>query len=238
MMNMNEDTLQSADQHQQISLLLPWYLNKSLALTERQQVETHIRDCMVCRRELAHLDKLAAMIKQAPDLDVAAKVSFDKLRAKWQTDRQPIESLGGTQPDLCFEKCIDRLSGNTAPRRPFLGMQGIRLAIPVSVLLAIAPFAMQYGRSPTAKDYHTLSDAKPESVAGIHLSVVFSKPMAETEINALLAKIHGERVAGPNSDGAYTVRLNSGKDTPNLASAIVFLRGQQHVMLANPVLPP
>ena len=42
------DTAQLNDQHQQIQLLLPWYLNESLEHNERQQVEIHLRSCILC----------------------------------------------------------------------------------------------------------------------------------------------------------------------------------------------
>lgn len=241
---MNSHTLQSTDQHQQISLLLPWYLNQSLELAERQQVENHIRGCMLCRRELVHLGKLAVAIKQAPDLDVAADASFNKLRAKLQMTRQQAESFDAHQPDVSLEKRVERnrrLTASATHRRQsfwgFIFTKGTRLAIAASVLVAIIPMAMLYGLAPTAEEsYHTLSDAKPDSGNGIQLRVVFSKSLSDTDINALLAKINGERVEGPNSLGAYTVRLDSGKEARDLASAIAFLRGQQDVILAEPVV--
>ena len=42
------NTAQLNDQHQQIQLLLPWYLNESLEHNDRQQVETHLRSCILC----------------------------------------------------------------------------------------------------------------------------------------------------------------------------------------------
>ena len=46
------------DLHQQILLLLPWYLNQSLEQGEQKQVEKHIAHCLLCRRELISLRKL------------------------------------------------------------------------------------------------------------------------------------------------------------------------------------
>lgn len=241
---MNIHTLQSAEQHQQISLLLPWYLNQTLDTAERQQVESHIRGCMACRRELVHLRKLAAAVKQTSDLDTAAMASFNRVQAKFQTTRQQAATFDARQPDARLAKRNDRipnLGGNVTRRRKpvwdFIHHQGIGLAVAASMLLAIVPFAVRFGQiTPTTDDYHTLSDAKPAPSSGVELRVVFSRSISGSDINNLLAKIHGERVDGPNSVGAYTVRLDSAKESPDIATAIDFLRSQQVVMLAEPVI--
>lgn len=239
---MNRHTLQTEDQHQQILLLLPWYLNQSLDLAERQRVESHLRRCILCRRELIDLDKLATALKQASDLQVAAEASFNGLREKLQ-----IALPTRQRPELFIvPPPVDHgpdLSGNNANRHKpfwaFLGSREAQLAIAASLLLAIIPLAMHYGRSAATSGYYTLSDAKPpESIIGPQLRVVFSKSISDTDIKALLVQIHGQRVAGPNTVGAYTVRLGSGEDAPTLSDTMGFLRKQQNVMLAEPVLPP
>ena len=45
---MNLHTSPSTDQHQQIQLLLPWFLNQSLEHNEHQQVESHLGSCSLC----------------------------------------------------------------------------------------------------------------------------------------------------------------------------------------------
>ena len=62
--------------------LLPWYLNGTLQSTERAQVEAHLGDCPVCRRELAELSELAEALDlhaesdQRPDARKPARASF------------------------------------------------------------------------------------------------------------------------------------------------------------------
>ncbi|QPK63372.1 hypothetical protein IVG45_21650 [Methylomonas sp. LL1] len=245
---MNPNSLQTADQHQQTLLLLPWYLNQSLKPAERQQVVNHLRGCMLCRLELDRLTNLAAAVRQASDLDTAAQASFDSLRGKLPTalpNRQQPQLSAVPRPAdsrATINNANARQADKTPKRRqPFwrlIGTQGTRLAIAASLVLAIIPLAMHYGRSPTPADYYTLSAAKPGTMAGPQLRVVFSKSLSATDIDALLAQIHGQRMGEPNSVGAYTVRLVTGQNTPALATAIAFLRGQPDVVLAEPVLQP
>lgn len=246
---MNRHTSPSNDQHQQILLLLPWYLNQSLEHYERQQVESHLRSCILCSRELVVLRKLAAAVNQSSSLDMAAEASFAGLRSKLQTvetvRQNPEPSIH--QPTLAwFRKTANAgpgLSDNAANRwcSRLLRLSGStvkRLAIAASILLAMIPSTIQYGRSPTtaAADYYTLSAAKPESPVGVKLRVVFSKSLPDAGIDSLLEKIHGQLVDGPNNVGAYTVKLDTGEDSLDSTTAIAFLRNQQNVMLVESVI--
>jgi hypothetical protein len=227
-------------------LLLPWYVNQSMANVERQQVEEHLRSCLLCRRELVVLRKLAAAVKQCSELDVAAEASFAGLLAKMQSTAptyQPSASVGN-QPLSGFKKHVKVGTGlfaNTNLRHRlmhYLGSTGTRLAIVASLLLAMAPLVMQHQQLSAPADYYTLSAAKPELAAGPRLRVVFSKSLPDSGIDSLLAQIRGQREAGPNTLGAYTVKLDVDKDSPDVTAAIAFLRSQPDVMLAEPVPQP
>ena len=245
---MNRHTSPSTEQHQQILLLLPWYLNQSLEQDERQQVESHIRSCILCSRELVVLRKLAAAVKQSSDLDVAAEASFAGLRGKLQTVKRVRQNPepSNNQPTLGWfgkrTNAAPGLSGNAVNRYSWLlrlsGSTVTHFAIAASMLLAMMPLIMPYGRSPATADYYTLSAAKPELPAGTKLRVVFSKALPDAGIDSLLEKIHGQRVEGPNSAGAYTLRLGTGKDSPDLTAAVALLRNQPNVLLVEPVIEP
>ncbi|WP_445369647.1 anti-sigma factor family protein [Methylomonas sp. BW4-1] len=235
---MNSPTSSPSTSHSDIVLLLPWYVNQSLTVNERQQVDQHLKSCLVCRRELLTLQKLAAAVQQAADLDVAAEASFAGLRAKMQTASQlprskqidiPREQLGGS---------------NVKPFRPGMGFwriasnTGKGLAIAATLLLVTLPAAVQYLRPANTSDYHTLSAAKPDAGATGQIRVVFAKNLMEKDIDAALSQIDGIRVDGPNSVGAYTVKIATGKPDADMAGALAALRGRQDVILAEPILQP
>ncbi len=106
------------------------------------------------------------------------------------------------------------------------------------MLLAMIPLIMQYGRPPATTDYYTLSAARPGTSAGAKLRVVFAKSLPDAGIDALLEQIHGQRIEGPNSAGAYTVKLDAGKDGVDVTAAVALLRNEQNVLLVEPVLEP
>jgi hypothetical protein len=219
-------------------LLLPWYVNQSLSTDERQQVDLHLKYCLVCRRELQTLRKLALAVRQAADLDVAAEASFAGFRAKMQTASQLPRTVKDDSPR-------DKHSG--ANVKPFSAGRGFwriasntgkGLAIAASLLLVALPATMQYLQPPHTADYHTLSAAKPDVGPAGQLRVVFAKNLAEKDVDAALREIGGVRVDGPNSVGAYTVKIAIGKPDTDMAGALALLRGRQDVILAEPILQP
>jgi hypothetical protein len=241
---MNRHTLPLIDDHQQIQLLLPWYVNHSLEQNERKQVVSHLRGCILCRRELVVLHKLAADVNQSSVLDIAAEASFAGLRAKLLAVEPVRSSINQQSPGWLGKPAspMSSLSDNTATRvrrlLRFRGGSGKYFAIAASMLLVMIPLIMQLERSPVIMDYYTLSSAKPVFPEGTKLRVVFSKSLPDTVIDSLLEKVHGKLVEGPNSVGAFTVRLGDGQDSSQLTTAIAFLRNQQNVLLVEPVIEP
>ncbi|MGZ0080184.1 anti-sigma factor family protein [Methylomonas sp. TEB] len=235
---MNSQISSSTTSHSDIVLLLPWYVNQSLTVNERQQVDQHLKSCLVCRRELLTLQKLAAAVQQAADLDIAAEASFAGLRAKMQTASQvprskqtdiPSEQLGGGNiKPFSAGQGFWRIASNT----------GKGLAIAASLLLVTLPAAVQYLHPANTTDYHTLSAAKPDAGATGQIRVVFAKNLMEKDIDAALSQIDGIRVDGPNSVGAYTVKIATGKPDADMAGALALLRSRQDVILAEPILQP
>lgn len=223
---MNPSASTTTDLHQQIQLLLPWYMNQSLQPEERQQVESHIRQCLLCRRELVSLRKLAEAVTELSDLEVAAETSFASLRSKLPA-RASDKSLSNSSAKTPKLAGLSKLSRQSA----------VQFAMAATLLLAIIPLTMHTVQTNTADNYYTLSAAKPELATGKQLRVVFAKSLSSTEVAAILATIYAQRVDEPNSIGAFTIKLDS-VDSPKLEDAIALLRSRPDVLLAEPIIQP
>lgn len=224
---MNTTTSNDQDQHQQIQLLLPWYINQSLQAHDRLMVDKHIRHCLLCRRELVSLRKLANAVIKSSDLDVAAETSFASLTGKLQSRLTiPVVSRSARQPPLSH-----RLSC-------YVKHNGFRYAMAASLLLALLPIGWRIMPVPTDGAYYTLSAAQPAASQATELRVVFAKSASDTDITNLLTALQAERVGEANSVGAFTVRLNTQDGKPNLEQSLAMLRSRQDVLLAEPVLQP
>lgn len=244
---MNQHTTQSSDLHKQIIKLLPWYINQNLEDSERHLVDSHLHNCKICKGELLSLRKLSVAVNQSFDMELAAaEASFTNFRMKLQANtlsRQNISPISNSQPiahaikQASTRATLSDAGSSRQKRNRFFGNRMLKpLAIAASVLLLITPLAMQVSWLPLMTgDYYTLSAAKPEIVAGRKLRVVFAKSLPEASVDRLLKQINGQRVEGPNSVGAYLVSLNAGKDDQDLNSALIFLRSQADVVLAEPV---
>ena len=243
---MNNQNLLSADTHQQMQLLLPWYQNKTLDQVENQLVEKHLRTCIMCRSQMNSLNKLAKTVKQSSILEVAAETSFASLEARLRAVRPDLKTSaptlvqvnvntknsGGGKPNLL---------GKTSSRgRRFLGFNTDTLknfAIAASLVLVSTPIMMHNEQHLfDIADYFTLSATKPEIEEGVKLSVVFKESLSTVDIDNVLENIHGQIIEGPNKVGAYIVRLGADKNSLDLNETITLLRSQQNVVLAEPVL--
>lgn len=223
---MNTASSNAQDQHQQIQLLLPWYVNQSLEQHQQQMVDKHIRHCLVCRRELAGLRKLADAVMQKSDLDLAAETSFACLASQLQSRNAVSVSAHAARRQPTQFKLSDYLRHNT-----------VRYAIAASLLLALLPLGLRM-QSGDGVGYYTLSTAKPGSGQAMELRVVFAKSTSAADIAAALNSLHAEQQGDANSVGALTVRLDADADQSSLDHAIAVLRSRQDVLLAEPVLKP
>lgn len=222
-MNQSTTASQHQHQHQQVQLLLPWYVNQSLLKHEHRLVEHHIRYCLPCRKELDSLRKLAEAVAQVSDQDLAAETSFASLRTKLPARAQSSALVKTT------------LSGRIGK---FANKTSVRFTIAASLLLMVIPLTLHTVQTSATGDYYTLSAAKPESVNGKELRVVFAKSLSDAEVAAVLAEIQGQLVGEPNSVGALTVRLEAAGSSSHLQEAVALLRGRQDVLLAEPVTQP
>ncbi|MBM4208702.1 MAG: hypothetical protein FJ190_12145 [Gammaproteobacteria bacterium] len=88
-MNTTQLTTKTYTDHQELSRLLPWFVNKSLQGDELKAVESHVNACLTCKREVIQLSKLAHAVKHEGMLDSAENASFARLKMR----------LHGQQPE-------------------------------------------------------------------------------------------------------------------------------------------
>ena len=66
---------------------LPWYVSGTLDGEARASVERHLAGCEACRREVAHLRRVARAVDAAGPEIVAARGSWDRIEARIQGRR-------------------------------------------------------------------------------------------------------------------------------------------------------
>ena len=179
-------TLHPVLNHDAVYELLPWLANGSLAAAEREGVESHVRSCIVCRRELKELEHLRQAVRSQPTLHLSAEGGLDRLQR--QLDRE-----AATRPA--------RRDTGFAPFLRFAAVASVGVAF-LGVLLWLAP------NTPNQTGYVTLGTQSAQQRAQI--DVIFNQQTAVADIQALLKTVDGEIVAGPSQVGRYSLRIHGG----------------------------
>ncbi len=182
--------------HNTVYELLPWLANGSLAAAERDGAESHVRSCIVCRRELKELERLRLAVRSQPTLHLSAEGGLDRLQR--QLDRE-----AASRPV--------RRNVGYAPFFRFAAVASVGVAF-LGVLLWLAP------NVPNQAGYQTLG---AHGAQRAQIDLIFNQQTAVADIQALLQTVDGEIVAGPSELGRYSVRIHGGSATDAEVDALV-----------------
>lgn len=226
--------------HQEVALLLPWYANGTLGGSERVRVEQHVRNCILCRRELAIENATLGMFRHDNTLDQSVNTGFEHLRSRIATSeagRPAIRARAARQPGNWLES-LSRLCSAPYPRRVLLTVP-LALAVVAIGLTRVLP-GPQSGRegSGTARTgYETLSNARVAAANPDDVHVIFNSGVSPDVIARLLQSLPAQVVDGPDEAGVYTVRLPDPGRADDRRAAIAALRGQPGVLFVEPAQP-
>lgn len=196
--------------HEDCFELLPWYLNQTLDASEHRAVEAHLEDCAACRNEAVFLEELqssARVVTQPPVRDRLDEV---------------LSRIGSPK--------IVAIRASPPVRWLVVGQAAAIVALLAILLWPVAD-------APSG-GYQTLSDlGRAEATDAVLLRVVFDERATEVDLRGLLESIDAQIVAGPNTAGAYTLRVGgSAVDGRAPAKLLERLRGDPLVRFAEPVV--
>ncbi len=210
-------TTRNSVPHEQAMELLPWLINNSLSNDERVVVLDHAKYCVVCRREIKHLEHL----------------------------RDSIECLSGPVPipvpDMRnINARIDRwIERQNFVRRSFSWIGGIflspwRTAYAVqTVLLVVLGAALLWPESRDA-EFKTLTQSQ-ELAVGHYVRVVFSPELTFAKQQALLDDLELRIVDGPTDRGVYTLATANSMAVEERDVALTHLSKNPGVIFAQAV---
>jgi hypothetical protein len=196
--------------HERAFELLPWLVNATLKPSERDAVEQHVRSCIVCRRELKEQQRLLAAVRAQPAVHLSAQPGLEEL-----------DRVLGRGTRNRWTRASNR---RFAALRPFAAAAAAGVAL-LAFLLWLTPLPQ-----PRSESYTTL--ATPPSGAAPLVDVVFARDTTAGEINALLAGVGGEIVAGPTDVGRYTVRIDGDPDVAEINGVVAALSADSRVRFA------
>lgn len=220
---MNSTSENPYSSHEQIALLLPWFVNKSLSDAERHCVEQHLKVCLLCNREVSNLQHLASVIKQTAPVDNAANASFQELKKRLHSTAAP-QSLA-TQVKTT----------STAKAKWYNNYSQNLIALAAATAFALVlPHFVPSTTAPATNDYRTLSNDEPVPSQKEVIKVIFKEQTAPATIQQLLSSIQGNIMHGPDEQALYIIGFNASTSEAELQEKLTRLRNDQSVVFAEP----
>ncbi len=166
-------------EHDEIALLLPWYVNNSLSAVEHECVAQHIADCDACQENVSVLSAVQT-----------------NLRHQIPTPIVPEPRVG----DL-----LDKLDAQDIQRRGRHWMQGLSLAASIAAL-ALATALFLTGRENTQVSpswFETATSSGQVAEMDYVLAVQFETGTLPADRQRVLQDIQARNISGSNQIGSY-----------------------------------
>jgi anti-sigma factor RsiW len=191
-----------SETHARACELLPWYLNDSLADSERAEVRAHLGECLVCHAEMRRLEQLECAIA-APVEEHACAQSFARLAMQ-------IEE--GENSRSWPQRALDALRDVFEPVPLF---SGAALLVVSSVLVGAIVIGGQTESRPIEQPFRTLGNSPSlNSELGRPLMrMVLRGDTSDENLTAWLSRHRAELIEGPSDIGVVTVRVPMGAQT-------------------------
>jgi anti-sigma factor RsiW len=216
-----------ARMHDEISVLIPWYVNGSLGEGDRQRVDAHLTQCARCREDLALERRVYAGMSVEPGVEYMPAASLKRLQSR-------LDGLTAAPP---AEVAADPSRAPfVAPSRRAVTWQGVMAAsvaiMAVAVSLLAADRWMQ-SRTRAGAVYSTVTTSKPR-VPNEVIRAVFSPTITLVELQAVLDEAGLRIVSGPTEAGVYSLAADSRRP---VSASLASLRGHAKVRFAESIQP-
>jgi hypothetical protein len=194
------------DRHDEVRLLLPWYLTGRLETGEHARVEAHLRECTDCQEEL----------RQEQRLDLAVTGLQLDVEHGWADMRRRLE------PTPSWRARVMAVLGAAATPQGLGWAVGVQLALVLSATTLLVT-------TPRPAEYHALGSA--QAPAGGNVLVMFRPETSEAELRSMLLSSDARLVDGPTSAGAYVLAVPAAARSATLSA----LRARPQVLVAQPI---
>jgi anti-sigma factor RsiW len=206
--------------HPEISSLLPWYVNGTVAESERERVDEHLIQCAHCRDELARERWIYQNMTGETSIEYMPSASLQRLQARLDGVDAAESTTASGAPDAA------RLHDRSAPWHGMMAASVAVLAVALS-LLAAGRWT-QYRARAAAPAYRTVTTpvlhAQDEAIRA-----VFSPTITLSVLQSILDEAQVRIVSGPTEAGVYSLAQTSRRP---VSVSLALLRGHAEVRFA------
>jgi len=182
-----KETIQEMD-HEEIDLLLPWYVNGTISEEDRHRVEEHLHECNQCQKEVLFLKRLGEAVETEPLLAPSHGLLQNTL-----------EHIGRKRLNL-LDRVIEWLA-------PIPRLRWVAIAAGLAIVLQTAVIVELVSRPRIEKTYEVLSVPVTQEAMGPRIIVAFKENVTESVIRETIQSFRGQIVSGPSPLGFYTIEL-------------------------------
>jgi hypothetical protein len=213
--------------HEEISSLLPWYLNGTIGEHDRQRIDAHLRECATCREELRQESRVHQAMAAESGVEYMPAASLKRLQAR-------LDGLGGGTAQA--DAPADSVPRRRSPRRsmPWRGwMAASIVAVSMALGAILADQWTQFRARELSFNYHTVTTAPPRAPEEV-IRAVFSPTITLVELQAILDEAQLRIISGPTEAGVYSLAAKSGRP---VSSSLALLRRHAAVRFAESTQP-
>jgi hypothetical protein len=215
---------------QEISALLPWYVNGTISEQDRQRVDAHLILCASCRDDLARERLICRTMTVETAVEHMPAASLKRLQAR-------LDGVTAATADA-VPQADAPTQGSAAqiPRRSAAWQAAMAASIVVAVValsLLAADRWLQFRARTSALSYYTVTTSAARAPGEV-IRAVFSPTITLAELQALLDETQLRIVSGPTEAGVYSLAAKSGRP---VGSSLALLRANSNVRFAESIQP-
>lgn len=197
-------------EHEAARLLLPWYVNETLADRDEELVLRHLANCESCQVERDRLYELKQLVQESDGPLVDSEASF---RNTWQRIK-------------AAEK--NRSSVSEVDRHP-VARRWLPASIAAGVLLLAGLVGLQY-RQGQGGEYQALTSGQAGAGKMHRMELGFEHPIPAVTLRKALIETGSNIVSGPDKKGIYVVeiRLDNSTDETGYLARLRQIEGVTH----------
>jgi hypothetical protein len=211
--------------HQEISALLPWYVNGSIGEHERGRVDAHLILCAACRDDLARELRIYRGMTAETAVEYMPAASLKRLQARLDGADGAVSA---DSADLPAARKTGRMS---------MAWQGLMAASVAVMAVALSLLAadrwMQFRARTSAPDFYTVTSPAAHAPGEV-IRAVFSPTITLVELQAILDEAQLRIISGPTEAGVYSLTASSSRP---VSSSLALLRGHAQVRFAESTQP-
>jgi Putative zinc-finger len=228
-------------EHQEISALIPWYVNASIGDSHRQRVEAHLRCCTECRCELQMQRRVYEVMAVDTGVEYIPTASLKRLQSRLDAlDSSATNVQSPTESQPAIDATMDL--GPYTPTRarparrsiPWTGLMAASLvvtAVAAGVLAASLWTRSQVRVQPA--NYYTVTNPVQRAPSEV-IRAVFAPTTTVAELQSVLDESQMRIIAGPTEAGVYSLAASSDRA---VSSSLEILRRHSSVRFAEITQP-